>query len=188
MKKDHYRDDRLYSMLSDWRDYRKECKELGMSLEEDRYLFPNDLRKIHTELSKRIKLKNNKPLDLKIRSRADILKKYMFQMDGFLMRPIASLEELYDEGTELNHCVGRYAEDYAKGQVILFCVREESKPETPFYTMELVGSKVMQCRGFKNCNMTPEVKSFVDKFVETKLVIKKQKRVRGSKNNEGVAV
>lgn len=46
----------------------------------------------------------------------------------------------------------------------------------------------MQCRGFKNCNMTPEVKSFVDKFVETKLVIKKQKRVRGSKNNEGVAV
>ncbi|MBM6385658.1 MAG: PcfJ domain-containing protein [Paenibacillus sp.] len=188
MKKEHYCDGRLYDMLSDWRDYRKECVELGMSLEEDRYLFPNDLKKTHTELSKRIKLKKNRPLDLKIQSRADILKKYMFQKDGFLMRPISSLEELYDEGSGLNHCVGSYAEDYAKGKVILMCVRKEKDPETPFYTMELVGSKVMQCRGFKNCNMTPEVKSFVDEFVATKLVIKKQKRVRESKNSQGVAV
>ncbi len=46
----------------------------------------------------------------------------------------------------------------------------------------------MQCRGFKNCSMTDEVKAFVDNFVATKLVVKKQRHVRGSKNNEGVAV
>ncbi|WP_128102807.1 PcfJ domain-containing protein [Paenibacillus sp. DCT19] len=83
MRKEHYVDERVYNMLSDWRDYRKQCVELGMSLEEDRYLFPNDLHKSHNELTKRIRLKNDKAIDLKIQRRAKGLKKYMFQKDGF---------------------------------------------------------------------------------------------------------
>ncbi|MFJ2044546.1 PcfJ domain-containing protein [Paenibacillus taichungensis] len=188
LRKEHYQKgySTLYSVVSDWSDYRKDCEELGMSLEEDRYLFPNDLASAHSELSKQVKLKHNKAVDLSIQGRAKSLKKYEFANENFLIRPIASLEELYDEGAELNHCVGRYADRYANGNLILMCIREKNSPTKPFYTMELQGSKVMQCRGFKNCRMTEEVEAFVNNFVSTKFVVKK--RVRKSKNNEGVAV
>lgn len=188
MKKEHYKGDNLYSMLSDWQDYRKQCRELGMSLDEERYLFPNDLNSAHAELGKRIKLKNDRAIDLIIQRRADGLKKFMFQKDGLLIRPIMSLEELHDEGIKLNHCVGSYAKDYGNGRIIIMCIRKEDAPDIPYFTMELVGSKVMQCRGMKNCKMTDDVKRFVDQFVVTKLVVKKQRRVKGSKNTEGVAV
>lgn len=46
---------------------------------------------------------------------------------------------------------------------MIFFIRLEADPEKPFYTLEWKG-RVVQCRGFKNCDMTPEVKAFVKAF------------------------
>ena len=73
------------------------------------------------------------------------------------------IEELKAEGEVLHHCVGTYSEKVRKGETMIFFIRLVAEPEKPFYTLEWKG-KVAQCRGFKNCDMTPEVKAFVDIF------------------------
>jgi len=40
------------------------------------------------------------------------------------------------------------------------------KPKEPYYTLEWKNHRVAQCRGFRNCSMTPEVKAFTALFEE----------------------
>mgnify|MGYP000193424859 CR=1 FL=1 len=44
-------------------------------------------------------------------------------------------------------------------------VNTVKEPDKPFYTLEWKG-RALQCRGSHNCNMTPEVKAFVNIFQE----------------------
>ena len=48
---------------------------------------------------------------------------------------------------------------------MIFFIRQKAAPEKPYYTLEWHG-RVVQCRGFRNCEMTPEVKAFVEIFGE----------------------
>ena len=48
---------------------------------------------------------------------------------------------------------------------MIFFIRRKEEPEKPYYTLEWHG-KVVQCRGSHNCDMTPEVKAFVQIFQE----------------------
>ena len=74
-------------------------------------------------------------------------------------------EELKKEGEALHHCVGTYMERVRKGETMIFFIRRKEEPEKPYYTLEWHG-KVVQCRGSHNCDMTPEVKAFVQIFQE----------------------
>lgn len=186
LKKEHY--EKVYDVLSDWRDYRGQCETLRMSLKEERYLFPNDLYEAHMKLTKRIKLKTDKMVNKKILARLPKLQKFCFEWDGLLIRPAASSIELFEEGKALNHCVGQYASDYARGETDLFFIRKIDQPDKPFYTMEVQKGKVVQCRCFKNKGMTPEVRAFVDQFIAKKLLTKKRTRVDITGIEQGAAV
>src|SRR5690606_34174634 len=58
---------RITSCLYDWNDYLKQCNQLGMSLLEQRYLYPNNLKQAHEATTKKIKLKKDKQLNKKIK-------------------------------------------------------------------------------------------------------------------------
>lgn len=167
-------------VLMDWRDYRKECEELGINLKEEHNLFPNDLREAHEKLSRRIQMKRDAALNNKINERLPDLKKLTFQKNGYLIRPANSSYELFEEGKKLRHCVGGYSEEYADGLTDIFFVRKLDDPEVPFYTLQVTGSRVVQCRGFKNCAMIPGVKALIDLFSKQVL--------SGRKNNAKVGV
>jgi len=183
-KRGHWQD--IVSTLYDWRDYLRQCAELGMDISERRYLFPNDLQEAHEKATERVKLKRDRKLDMMIRKRQPELLQYQFESDGFIARPIGSLKELFREGKALNHCVGGYAEKYAKGGCIILVVRKTDEPDKPFYTAEISGRKIVQCRGFKNCGMTPEVEAFVRRFEAEKL--KKSRKTNRKSNPERVAI
>jgi len=53
-----------------------------------------------------------------------------------------------------------------KGETAIFFVRKLEEPDKPYYTLEWKDHKVVQCRGFHNCDMTPEVKAFTEIFGE----------------------
>src|SRR5690606_3653954 len=110
----HY--NRISSCLIDWLDYLKECKQLGMSLTEHRYLYPNNLKVAHEATSKKVKLKRDKQLDTNIKKRYLKLQPFTYKKGGFIVQPVKTIEELFNEGKTLNHCVGTYAEDYANGK------------------------------------------------------------------------
>ncbi|MGN7359477.1 PcfJ domain-containing protein [Paenibacillus sp. SAF-054] len=173
MKKGHYT--KATRVLTDWRDYRGQCAELGISIKEEHNLFPNDLHEAHLKLTRRIKIKKDKSLNEKIERRLPELDKFRFEWNGYLIRPARSSIELFEEGKNLSHCVGGYSKRYAEGKVDLFVIRKLNEPDTSFYTLEVSGGKVVQCLGFENCDMTPEIEKLVNVFTVRKLMPKKTK-------------
>ncbi|WP_274363732.1 PcfJ domain-containing protein [Paenibacillus thermotolerans] len=153
-----------------WRDYQRDCVKLELDLGSERILFPSKLHEAHQHTLKQVNDKADELLNAKIRKRNELLsKKYSFEHGDLFIRPAYDATELIDEGKKLEHCVGRYSEDYAKGKTDLLFVRKIAEPDKPFYTMEVQKGVVTQCRGRKNCNMTNEVSVFVEAFKKEKL-------------------
>lgn len=156
---------RYDDILISWRDYLNECMELDYDLSDNYNLMPPDLMKAHARTMKLVSIKKNKALDEAIQTRLPALtKKYGFCADGFLIRPAECSGELKAEGEFLHHCVGGYAEKYAKGQTDILLIRSVEDPETPLVTAEYRNGKRIQVRAESNHNPYPEVTAFVEKF------------------------
>ncbi|MCY9733133.1 PcfJ domain-containing protein [Paenibacillus alvei] len=178
----HYYD--VSSVLRDWRDYLGDCKKLGMDTGSNAVLYPNNLHTAHQKTIKKVKYAEDQALNLRVIDRYKKLNsQYRFESNGLIIRPAANSAELVQEGKQLSHCVGGYAKNYADGKCDLLFIRRVSEPGKPFYTVEVRGGKVVQCRGFKNAAMTAEVKAFVERFIDEKLT--KKKRIKAI---QGVAV
>ncbi|KKX56359.1 PcfJ domain-containing protein [Brevibacillus borstelensis] len=175
IEEDQKRPSDAASILRTWRDYIADCLKLELDLTNERILFPRNLHKAHQYTLKQVKDRADELLNAKIQKRVNFLtQKYNFERGGLFIRPAYDANELIVEGKKLEHCVGRYAEDYAKGKTDLLFVRKISAPGKPFYTMEVQKDTVVQCRGRHNCAMTKDVREFVDVFIEEKL--KKNKK------------
>jgi hypothetical protein len=165
------------NVVYDWCDYLNDCRTLEHDMTSDRIKFPKNLHKAHQDTMKKIQIKKDERVNQMIRERLKLLnRKYKFESGEYFVRPAANTEELIREGEKLSHCVGRYAERYAKGECDILFVRRINEPDIPFYTMEIKGSVITQCRGFKNCDMTPEVRTFVDAFRAERLEV--QNRIK----------
>ncbi|MBS3885593.1 MAG: PcfJ domain-containing protein [Dethiobacter sp.] len=163
-----------------WRDYIKDCKELGYDLTKERTRFPTNLYKAHQKTIKLVKHKADEILNQKIKHRAEKIKHLCFEKDGLLIRPALSTEELITEGKVLDHCVGGYSKGYAEGKGDILFVRRIEEPDKPYFTVEVRGGFVAQCRGRKNCGLKDDVKSFMDAFKKERL----QKPVKSNKKRE----
>ena len=163
----HYRS--ATTVLTAWRDYLKDCQTLEMDLSKDCMLFPNDLYAAHQKTIKKVKIKADLSLNIKIAARLAELQAFHFTDSQFFLRPARDSIELFEEGKALQHCVGGYAEKYAEGKSNIFFIRKIDQPDMPFYTMEVIGQKIIQVYGMKNCHPTDEVQSFIQAFAEEKL-------------------
>jgi hypothetical protein len=97
---------------------------------------------------------------------------FSISKDGLMIRMPYQLNELKTEGQALHHCVASYTKRVKDGETMIFFIRKLSEPDKPFYTLEWKGH-VVQCRGYKNCDMTDDVKAFVKEF-EKKMMEKEQ--------------
>jgi len=151
-----------------WRDYLADCKQLEMDLTKEKIVFPRNLHRAHQNTIKLVKYKADEILDRRIRLRFTVLDKlYNFSHSGLLIRPAESTKEIIAEGSALSHCIGGYSKRYAEGQTDLFFIRKADEPDRPYYSVEIQKGKLIQCRGYKNCEATEEIKNFIDIFIET---------------------
>ncbi len=169
-------------ILGDWLDYLNACKKLGYDLSDDRILRPKDLTKAHDDATALAKEKENRRTAQRIEQAAQKWNGYAWQSDGLLIRPIRSYRELVTEGQKLKHCVANYAKSYADGSCKLFCIRKQSEPDTPYYTLELgKEDRLVQYRGYRNDaenNYQPqeEVRRFVTQWMKKIVEAKKDKK------------
>ena len=98
---------------------------------------------------------------------------------GLMLIVPRAADEIKGEGETLHHCVGNYVERVANGETMILFVRKTEAPEEPYYTMEWNGNEVVQCRGFKNCDMTPEVRAFAQVFEKKMAEKEPQSQNRG---------
>ena len=144
-------------------DYIKNAERLGWDLRRKRILFPPDLQAAHDEAAKQYDAEKNAINDSLIASHAIDLD---YTINNLIAVCARSQHDLNNESGALHHCVKTYGGDVAEGKTMIYFVRMADQADTPYYTLEISprDGHVIQCRGMKNCSMTPEVKEFKDGF------------------------
>lgn len=160
---------------ADYFDYIRWLEKMDYDMRNEFNLFPRNFKRAHNEMSKQyMKFKDKQAREdakrfnrllRKLRKETAEVEAMNLDIDGLFIRLPDKLEELKEEGESLHHCVGTYMEKVEKGETMIFFIRQKAAPEKPYYTLEWHG-RVVQCRGFHNCEMTPEVKAFVEIFGE----------------------
>lgn len=66
--------------------------------------------------------------------------------------PARSAEEIVAEGRILHHCVGgdSYLNKHNTGRSTILFLRSKSAPETPYITIEICGTKILQWYGIRD--------------------------------------
>ena len=166
--------DRASNFVHDWNDYIGWCEALGYNIRDPYVLLPPDLTKAHDRVNeeyKRMKDEQLRKAQEKMEKDVARLMKELSASDPMHMKSKKlmimlpeTVDDLKQEGQTLHHCVANYAERVAAGKTLILFVRKTDHPDEPYFTMEWRDQKVIQCRGMRNCDMTPEVKAFVTAF------------------------
>ena len=178
--------ERKRNMAKDWLEYLKWCKELGYDLDDMFIYMPKNFKKVHDRTAKEYQEHMDKKAAAEKKRREREAQKRMeetrraleeilgenkgvqnaFQVKGkglLLVVPV-SAEDIRAEGAALHHCVGTYVDRVARGETNIFFIRKEKEPDKPYFTMEWRDNDIVQCRGSRNCGMTPEVEAFTKAF------------------------
>ncbi len=149
-------------LLDYWNMLFKINGELTISL-----MWPKNLVEEHDRAVKTVKEVEDRVISEKIKAEAEKRKDLIFEDEetGLMIRPAESQGELIEEGNKLDHCVARYATEVSEGKTCILFIRHISEPDTPFFTLEYKNGKVQQNRGNHNCNRTPEVQEFENKWI-----------------------
>lgn len=160
----------------DYFDYTRWLLEMGYNMRNEFNIYPKNFVGKHDEMAKAYQKFKDKQHREEIKKFNRLLKKMKkdlkddnplnLQVQGMFIRLPYRAAELKTEGEILHHCVGTYIDRVMKGETAIFFVRRIERPEEPFYTLEWKDHKIVQCRGFHNCDMTPEVKAFTALFAE----------------------
>lgn len=144
-----------------YNDYLKFAEEIGLPLNEPKYLYPKDIKKSHDEAYKRVNEIKDELVDKGIADQAAKLSKYTYSSNQLFIFPASSNSELVKESKCLNHCVRTYAKRVADGETGIMLIRRSDEKEKPYYTLELKGKRIVQIRGNHNSAPVPEVSEFV---------------------------
>ena len=177
--------ERKRNCAHDWMEYLKWCKELKYDLDNMFIYMPTNFIKVHDRTAKEYQELQDKKAAEEKRRREAAAKKAMEQTrkameeifeknegvdafsingKGLILVVPHSAAEIKAEGEALHHCVGAYVDKVARGETNIFFVRKEKEPDKSYFTMEWKDNKIIQCRGYKNCGMPPEVRAFVRIF------------------------
>ncbi|MDE5885918.1 MAG: PcfJ domain-containing protein [Oscillospiraceae bacterium] len=150
---------------SDYEDYLRECQKLKYCLTDKEINRPKHFQDMHIRTASAVKYQHNESVRKKFAERIPERRKLEFQSGNLVICQPSEIDEITAEGKILHHCVAGYAERHAEGKLHILFIRQADKPDVPFYTMELTtGGKIIQVRGSHNCETTPEVAEFVEKY------------------------
>ena len=154
----------MQALVTEYRDYLDMCEKLGYNMKNSFVLYPKDLQKSHDSVARRLKHKTDARMK---RDFIDIYKhfagKFDFEQNGMKIVYPAAPCDVVAEGHTLHHCAGsgNYIGRIIKHECIILFLRKCHDENKPYYTIEVQGHKAVQVRGMKNCEMTPEVESFI---------------------------
>ena len=145
-------------------DYIGFCQSLGIPM-TSAIKYPEDLHKAHNELQDKVKIVKSKEKTENIQKYVnEVLYKYRYADDDFVITPANSVKDLLEESKVLNHCVRTYDNRYANRETAIFLIRSRDDVHTPLYTLELRNNSIVQCRAKNNRDPSDEGKQFVIKW------------------------
>ena len=176
--------------VRDITDYWDMMKELKEDLSDERIRYPQNLIRAHDVANERMEYKKSQAMQKQFDERMKALSKYIYEADGFVIRPAGSQIELVNEGKALNHCVASYAGAHARVETAIFFVRYSESPECSYCTLEFdeKNMRVRQNRRYKNYDPPEEEKAFVEKWLaHIKEIKMKEKKKNGKRSSKTAA-
>lgn len=157
------------NFISDYIDYISDCCKLGLDLNNTAIKMPKSLKTAHKWARDEIKIQETQVYDALIESAYESMHRLVeWSNDKFSIIMPKTSREIVTEGVRQSHCVGRYCERVATGESVILFLRQTADLEKNYYTMEIKKDMrqldVVQCRGFENCDMTPEIEAFIQKY------------------------
>lgn len=170
-----YYNHNLYTdIIGDYADYIDIAKLNGCNMADTAVIRPHNLHKAHadSEDDQQIARYYKEGLEYadQLAATAAALPVWLtYSDDKYIIRPIATFEELINESRLMRHCVGSYADTYAEGDTIILSVRRVSAPEMPLTTVEMSTdyTRFIQRRAYKNTVPVKEIMDFTDKFLQS---------------------
>ena len=163
----------LQNFFVDYNDYVTCCIELRYDLTDTAISRPHNFQGMHdrvTSLLRDLRAKREAENLKGVQSVYEQLHDLIEWTDGkLLVRMAHDAGDLIREGREMHHCVGTYGRRVADGMCFIFFIRRAEKPDKPFYTVEIKPDlkklQVVQCRGYRNNDRSPEEREEVNAFL-----------------------
>ncbi|MFV0351834.1 MAG: PcfJ domain-containing protein, partial [Oscillospiraceae bacterium] len=152
--------------IGDWIDYLRMAETARWDMQDNRTLYPADLKAAHDLAEEQCEVEKNSMYDGTIKELAcEYKKQFSFAKNGLTIVVPESGEEIVREGKKQKHCVWRYVASVADEKSIILFIRKEAEPDKPYYTLEInPRKKIEQCRGYCNAGQTPEIEKFLKAF------------------------
>lgn len=163
----------LQNFFVDYNDYVTCCIELRYDLTDTAISRPHNFQEMHDRVTSLVR-------DLRAKREAEKLKgvQAVYEQlhdliewtDGkLLVRMAHDVGDLIREGREMQHCVGTYGRRVAEGMCFIFFIRRAEEPGKAFYTVEIKPDlkklQIVQCRGYRNNDRSPEEREEVNAFL-----------------------
>ena len=145
-----------------WSDYIHAAAENGVELWKKNLLFPRNLNAAHEEEVTKMNLRRDAEAEIARQIRAEeqarewaarteqLERRYAIEMDGLAIVVPRSEADIVNEGKILCHCVGGYVDRHIKGTLSILFLRKASAPDTPYLTIEMNGTELVQIHGYRN--------------------------------------
>lgn len=124
--------------ISEWADYLDASQLIGCDFSDRRVKYPAALRTEHDKVMYKKKIIENHDIDERFRKTTkEYGEKYSLMGNKYIITYPKCLSDLFEEGRNLNHCVGSYGDSILSGDRIILFVREKKKPDVPYFTLEV---------------------------------------------------
>lgn len=148
-------------------DYISILKLLDIPLTNSLVLMPRNLQEKHDEA---VNTFNQLKIELEekaYKKRLEKLKKLEQEIDEYAFLVPKKLEEIVEEGKNLNHCVGGYVERHKNGETTIIFMRKKEAQNQSLYTIEYKNKHIVQIQGYQNKEVIPEkVREVANKWVK----------------------
>ena len=161
--------------VTEWRDYLKACQTIDVDLTDKTVRYPSSLKREHDRAVFKQKIimdeKKERMFGEICRDYGD---KYTFSDEKYQIIVPHSMQDLFEEGRKLNHCVGQYADRVVDGCSCICFIRKKEKPDLPYFTVEIFPSqdRITQIHGLSNRDVDEKrdvgLKDFLKKWAKTK--------------------
>lgn len=142
-------------------DYINMCEQYNLSCEK----YPQNIRRIHDVVLINVSVFDD--VDEKDFEKA-ISKYKLYELelkDGYSFIVPKDMHALIQEGNDLHHCIGSYANKIAKEQSIIMFMRKTSEKNVPFVTIEINNDcNIVEIKGIYNEEPEKEIITVANKW------------------------
>lgn len=127
-----------YAAIREWSDYLTACEIIGTDLNDRTVKYPRYLLSEHNIVINKSRVISNANKDDAFTTRCiKYANLFSYKDRDIIVKVPDSIQELFEEGRKLHHCVGTYADRIISGESLIFFIRKVKEPDKPWLTVDL---------------------------------------------------